>query len=79
MNSSENPSSDPESKEVLINGVPQDWREAWPISELLLEMGAKGPGVAVERNGEVVRKAKYETTFLFPGDKIEVLRLVGGG
>jgi sulfur carrier protein ThiS len=54
MNSSENPSSDPESKEVLINGVPQDWREAWPISE-------------------------FETTFLFPGDKIEVLRLVGGG
>jgi sulfur carrier protein len=36
-------------------------------------------GSAVERNGEVVRRADWARTALDPGDRLEVVRLVGGG
>lgn len=35
--------------------------------------------IAVERNGEIVPKAKYEKTILQQGDTIEVVSFVGGG
>ncbi len=35
--------------------------------------------IAVERNGEIVPKAKYEETILVDGDKIEIVSFVGGG
>ena len=35
--------------------------------------------IAVERNGEIVPKARYEETILTDGDKIEIVSFVGGG
>lgn len=35
--------------------------------------------IAVERNGEIVPKATYETVLLSDEDVLEVVRFVGGG
>ena len=35
--------------------------------------------IAVEKNGEIVPKALYETTLLEEGDSVEVVSFVGGG
>lgn len=35
--------------------------------------------IAVERNGEIVPKAKYAETVLTDGDSVEVVSFVGGG
>jgi thiamine biosynthesis protein ThiS len=35
--------------------------------------------VAVERNREIVPRARYDSTAVEPGDVIEVVTLVGGG
>lgn len=35
--------------------------------------------IAVERNGDIVPKAKYKDTLLQDGDSIEVVSFVGGG
>ncbi len=35
--------------------------------------------IAVERNDEIVPKAKYEETILEDGDVLEVVSFVGGG
>lgn len=35
--------------------------------------------IAVERNGEIVPKAKYGETLLAEGDSLEVVSFVGGG
>ncbi len=38
------------------------------------------PGrIAVERNGEIVPKARYEEVILQDGDSLEVVSFVGGG
>ena len=35
--------------------------------------------IAVERNGDIVPKAKYGETILQDGDNVEVVSFVGGG
>mgnify|MGYP004449277255 CR=1 FL=1 len=35
--------------------------------------------IAVERNGDIVLKAEYDTTILCDGDSVEVVSFVGGG
>ena len=38
------------------------------------------PGrIAVERNGDIVPKARYKDTVLQDGDSLEVVSFVGGG
>jgi|FLOH01.1.fsa_nt_gi sulfur carrier protein len=64
---------------VRINGEIQPWRPHWTVWELLQELEADGPGVAVERNFAVVRRQNLATTPIEPGDTLEVVRLVGGG
>jgi sulfur carrier protein len=68
-----------ESATLMVNGVARPWRPGFDVASLLEELDATGFGVAVERNGEVVRRAAHAATVLEPGDRIEVVRLVGGG
>jgi sulfur carrier protein len=49
------------------------------VSDLLVELGAAGKRVAVERNGEIVPRSQHAMTTLSPGDRIEVVIAVGGG
>ena len=35
--------------------------------------------IAVERNGDIVPKAKYDETVLRDGDSVEIVSFVGGG
>ena len=65
--------------EVLVNGAPQPFVEGETVASLLERRTATGFGVAVERNGAVVRRAEQAQTPVEPGDRIEIVRLVGGG
>ena len=49
------------------------------VSEILADMETSAQRVAVELNEEIVPKAAYDTTVLKDGDKVEVVRFVGGG
>jgi sulfur carrier protein len=64
---------------ILVNGRPQPWRPDLSVAHLLQELGLPGSGVAVERNGRVVRRADQAQSILEPGDRVELVRLVGGG
>ncbi len=68
-----------QSAEFRLNSQSQPWRSNFSVSQLLEELEATGPGVAVERNGDVVRRVDHASTLVQPGDQIEVVRLVGGG
>ena len=35
--------------------------------------------VAVERNGEIVKRARFAETPISAGDELEIVRMVGGG
>ena len=49
------------------------------LSEYLAETDYDLKRIAVERNGEIVFKAEYESTVLEEGDNLEVVSFVGGG
>jgi len=35
--------------------------------------------IALEKNGEIIKRAEYSTTALDQGDEIEIIHFVGGG
>jgi sulfur carrier protein len=49
------------------------------VADLVAWLDLPGYGTAVELNGVVVRRAEHPDTPLQEGDRLEVVRLVGGG
>lgn len=49
------------------------------IAEYLATTNFNPKRIAVERNGDIVPKAKYGETILQDGDSLEIVRFVGGG
>ncbi len=64
---------------ITVNGQGQEVPEGCTIGRLLLEMGLVGQRVAVERNLEVVPRGLHADTSLWDGDRLEIIRAVGGG
>ncbi|TAH37885.1 MAG: sulfur carrier protein ThiS [Planctomycetota bacterium] len=69
----------PATTTIQVNGAARPWREGLTVAGLLAELRAAAAGVAVERNGAVIRRADWERTVLAPGDVVEIVALVGGG
>jgi len=49
------------------------------ITEYLAATNYDPKRIAVERNGDIVPKAKYSETVLQDGDSLEIVSFVGGG
>jgi sulfur carrier protein len=64
---------------IQVNDQPRDVPDGTTVSALLQELDVKQPHVAVEVNLEVVPRAEHSETVLRPGDRLEVVTLVGGG
>ena len=63
---------------VKINGAMVE-AEGVSIKRYLLENGYDLKRIAVELNGDILTKSKYENTYLNDGDSIEIVNFVGGG
>ena len=63
---------------VTINGSPTP--AGWESLLAYLTPAGYGPAkVAVERNGDIVPRARYGQTILADGDAVEIVQFVGGG
>jgi sulfur carrier protein len=65
--------------QITVNGETKSVREGISVRELIEELGLTDGPVAVERNREVVPRAKHATTLLAERDTLELVHLVGGG
>lgn len=63
---------------LTINGLSVD-AAGKTVAEYLAQAGFNAVRIAVERNEEIVPKAKYAETVLADGDVVEVVNFVGGG
>ena len=63
---------------ITVNGENLDIG-ARTLSEYLQTAGYNIAGVAVELNGEIIAKKNYNHTELKDGDKMEIVKFVGGG
>lgn len=63
---------------ITINGKALDLAGR-TLAEYLAGTDYDAKRIAVERNGDIVPKAKYTETTLADGDVIEIVSFVGGG
>jgi sulfur carrier protein len=65
---------------VEVNGEPREVDAGTRVLDIVRTLGAgTGLGIAVAVNGEVVAKNGWAAATLEEGDRIEVLRAIGGG
>lgn len=64
---------------IVLNGESREVRADATVSTLIADLGLDSRQVAVERNREVVPRARHGDTVLAEGDQIEVVTFVGGG
>jgi thiamine biosynthesis protein ThiS len=65
--------------QVRVNDQDLDLPEATTVTDLLGRLQLPGTRVAVEINGQIVRRVDHPSTPLRQGDRVEVVTLVGGG
>jgi sulfur carrier protein len=65
--------------DLQVNGKPRSIEEPVTLLAYLEQLGINPAIVAVEYNGEIIRREQYGATQLAPGDVLEIVRMVGGG
>ncbi len=65
--------------QIVINGETKEVPTGLGVTELLLHLGLPVDRVAIERNLEVLPRSKWVATAVQPGDRYEIVHLVGGG
>lgn len=64
---------------AIINGKDIVLKDIYILKEYLEEQHYQLNHIAVEINGNIIPKSKYNTTIIKNDDKIEIVSFVGGG
>ena len=64
---------------ISVNGKDMDVADGLSVEALLMQLGVKRQYTAVAVNREVTPKSAYEATVLHDGDRVEIVRPMGGG
>ena len=64
---------------VVINGEPREVPAGLTVAELLGHLGLNADRVAIERNLEILPRARWEDTAVGHNDHFEIVHFVGGG
>ena len=64
---------------VYVNGETREVQGNPSLAELITELDLPVARIAVEVNGEVVRRGEWGSRILQDEDKIEIVHFVGGG
>jgi thiamine biosynthesis protein ThiS len=65
--------------ELIINGKPMDLPDGLTIEGLLAHLGVPRQFTAVALNREVALRSRYAEIALREGDRVEIVRPMGGG
>lgn len=68
-----------ETVEVVVNGESRRIRSGASLADLVAELGLSESRIAVELNRRIVPHGRYAEEFLKEGDRIEIVRAIGGG
>lgn len=64
---------------VTVNGEEYELPEAITVAELVERVGLGDQRIALELNREIVPRGEYPRTKLAEGDRVEIVRAIGGG
>ncbi len=64
---------------IQLNGDLYEINGRTNLNELLNKLKIEKNKVAIEVNGEIVQKDKYQNLILRKDDKVEIVHFIGGG
>ena len=64
---------------IIVNGESREIEPGARLLDLLESLSLDARAVAVERNGEVLRRSQLGDVELKAGDRLEIVRFVQGG
>lgn len=64
---------------VRVNGEGKPCPPATSLPAFLTSLGLNPRLVAVEYNGEILHRQLWDSTYLRPNDRLEIVTIVGGG
>jgi sulfur carrier protein len=64
---------------IVLNGVDREVTDGATLDALLRTLGLGEGRLAVEINGQVVRREERPVRRLADGDRVEIVQFVGGG
>ena len=64
---------------IQLNGKKYQIKMGCDLKELLRILKKNNNKVAIELNGEIADKKKYNKIFIEKNDKIEIVQFIGGG
>ncbi len=65
--------------EIYVNGHVRQVPESYSVARLLDEMDLVGQRIATEINHEILPRSQHSGHTLRPGDRVEIVRAIGGG
>ncbi len=65
--------------QIIVNGKDVELEGAMSVDAYLDRIGLRGRRVAVAVNSDVLHEDEYENTLIGEGDRVEVVRPIGGG
>ena len=64
---------------IQLNGNPYEINYGTNLNELLNKLKIEKNKVAIEINGEIIEKDKYQNLVLNKDDIVEIVHFIGGG
>jgi thiamine biosynthesis protein ThiS len=64
---------------ITINGELREIPDGLTVAALLQHLEMTAERVAIERNLDILSRAKWQETAVQPDDRFEIVHLVGGG
>ena len=64
---------------LLLTGAEREAPALATVADLSAWLDLPAYGSAIELNGTVIRRAEHQATPLREGDRLEIVKLVGGG
>lgn len=65
--------------QILVNGVAREVPAAATVAVLITDLGLQGQRCAAELNGDLLPRSHWAERVLAEGDRLEVVRAIGGG
>jgi sulfur carrier protein len=65
--------------QIIVNGETREVPPGLGVPALLSHLGLPTDRVAIERNLEILPRSQWAATDVQPGDRYEIVHLVGGG
>ena len=64
---------------IRVNGEDRETGGNASLDDLMGELSLPKERIAIELNGQVVRRDRWQETVVAAGDRIEIVHFVGGG